>query len=99
MIDIWLLFSLLKPFVDILVQTYIETLRENPDENKTDVDDSSMKMAWSTKNADQDMGALKYKINAMMFINVCVCVACTTNLFGDVIIWFSLANKIYYLAT
>ena len=70
MIDIWLLFSLLKPFVDILVQTYIETLRENPDENKTDVDDSTMKMAWSNNNADQDMGALKYKINTMMFINV-----------------------------
>ena len=99
MIDIWLLFSLLKPFVDILVQTYIETLRENPDENKTDVDDSSMKMAWSNNNADQDMGALKYKINTMMFINMCVCVACTTNLFRDVIKWFSLANKNYYLAT
>ena len=99
MIDIWLLFSLLKPFVDILVQTYIETLRENPDENKTDVDDITMKMAWSNNNADQDMGALKYKINTMMFINVCVCIACTANLFGDVIKWFSLANKNYYLAT
>ena len=29
MIDCWLIFSLLKPFVDILVQTYIHTLREN----------------------------------------------------------------------
>ena len=27
MIDIWLIFNLLKPFVDILLQTYIETLR------------------------------------------------------------------------
>ena len=27
MIDIWLLFNLFKPFVDILLQTYIETLR------------------------------------------------------------------------
>ena len=29
MIDCWLIFSLLKPFVDILVQTYIHTLRDN----------------------------------------------------------------------
>ena len=28
MIDCWLIFSLLKPFVDILVQTYLHTLRE-----------------------------------------------------------------------
>ena len=27
MIDYWLIFNLLKPFVDIIVQTYIETLR------------------------------------------------------------------------
>ena len=31
MIDIWLIFNLCKPFVDILVQTYIETLREEDD--------------------------------------------------------------------
>ena len=32
MIDIWLLFNLFKPFVDIIMQTYIETLKaeENP---------------------------------------------------------------------
>ena len=30
MIDCWLIFSLLKPFVDILVQTFIHTLREAP---------------------------------------------------------------------
>ena len=30
MIDCWLIFSLLKPFVDTLVQTYIHTLREAP---------------------------------------------------------------------
>ena len=29
MIDCWLIFSLIKPFVDILVQTYIHTLRDN----------------------------------------------------------------------
>ena len=29
MIDCWLIFSLLKPFVDIIVQTYMHTLKEN----------------------------------------------------------------------
>ena len=29
MLDCWLIFSLLKPFVDIIVQTYIHTLRDN----------------------------------------------------------------------
>ena len=29
MIDCWLIFSLLKPFLDIIVQTYIHTLRED----------------------------------------------------------------------
>ena len=28
MIDCWLIFSLLKPFVDIILQTYIQTLRD-----------------------------------------------------------------------
>ena len=27
MVDTWLLFNLFKPFVDIIMQTYIETLR------------------------------------------------------------------------
>ena len=31
MIDLWLIFSLLKPFVDIIIQTFIETLRDNPE--------------------------------------------------------------------
>ena len=30
MIDCWLIFSLFKPFVDTLVQTFIHTLREAP---------------------------------------------------------------------
>ena len=30
MIDCWLIFSLLKPFVDIIVQTYIHTMRAAP---------------------------------------------------------------------
>ena len=42
MIDCWLIFSLLKPFVDILVQTYIHTLRE---------DQISKARAWSKKES------------------------------------------------
>ena len=34
MMDIWLLFGLFKPFIDIILQTYIETLRDNPEESK-----------------------------------------------------------------
>ena len=58
MMDIWLLFSLLKPFVDILVQTYIETLRENPDEGKENGGDSK-KDAWSPPVNDD---SLKYEL-------------------------------------
>ena len=47
MIDCWLIFSLLKPFVDIIVQTYIETLRENPDDEKKETEKPE---AWSQKN-------------------------------------------------
>ena len=32
MIDVWLIFNLLKPFIDIIVQTYIESLREAEDQ-------------------------------------------------------------------
>ena len=45
MIDIWLLFSLLKPFVDIIVQTYIETLRDHPDDSKGE-EEEPKKNAW-----------------------------------------------------
>ena len=58
MIDIWLIVSLLKPFVDIIVQTYIETLRENPDEQKQENDDK--KPAWGDhNNKDVKMDGLK----------------------------------------
>ena len=47
MIDCWLIFNLLKPFVDIIVQTYIETLRENPEDEKKETEKPE---AWSQKN-------------------------------------------------
>ena len=31
MIDIWLLFNMFKPFIDIIMQTYIETQRNEDD--------------------------------------------------------------------
>ena len=49
MIDIWLLFNLMKPFVDIMVQTYVETMRVHPDEVEADKEDiiSVSKSAWA----------------------------------------------------
>ena len=34
MIDCWLIFNLFKPFVDIILQTYIQTLRERSGEKQ-----------------------------------------------------------------
>ena len=44
MIDNWLILSLLKPFVDIIFQTYLESLRYELIERT--VDQSEKKMAW-----------------------------------------------------
>ena len=46
MIDCWLIFNLLKPFVDIIVQTYIESLRENPDARDARDSDSET-LSWA----------------------------------------------------
>ena len=49
MMDVWLLFSLFKPFIDIILQTYIETLRVPPNETKDSDIDCSVdiaKTAW-----------------------------------------------------
>ena len=35
MIDLWMLFSLLKPFVDIMIQTYVESLRSEDEGSDT----------------------------------------------------------------
>ena len=59
--DIWLLFGLFKPFIDIILQTYIETLRENPEEGKEsglDVGSDNSKTAWM--NEKVKMNELKY---------------------------------------
>ena len=51
MIDAWLLFSLFKPFVDIIVQTYIETLRESQKDPKNP---SEIRQAWPFKKTDDE---------------------------------------------
>jgi len=45
-IDYWLIFSLLKPFVDIIVQTYIHTLTEKYQEAAV-----TKGQAWSLKES------------------------------------------------
>ena len=45
MIDMWFLLSLLKPFIDIITQTYIETLREDTEE-KMEIEN----IAWEDKD-------------------------------------------------
>ena len=65
MIDYWLIFNLLKPFVDIIVQTYIETLRED---NKKEEEGSEVfpigekapKEVWfERKDSSGQMNSLK----------------------------------------
>ena len=63
MMDIWLLFGLFKPFIDIILQTYIETLRDNPEEGKEsglDGGSDSSKTAWM--NEKVKMNELKYVV-------------------------------------
>ena len=62
MMDIWLLFGLFKPFIDIILQTYIETLRANPEEDKEggkDIHGDNSKTAWKN-NESVNMNQLKY---------------------------------------
>ena len=56
MIDAWLLFSLFKPFVDIIVQTYIETLRTGQKEPKNP---SEIRQVWALKNVKDESERLK----------------------------------------
>ena len=65
MIDVWFLFNLLKPFVDIIVQTFMETLREHPEENHEKEEfftkDFAKNFAWiDNGKTKESMNALKY---------------------------------------
>ena len=65
MIDYWLIFNLLKPFVDIIVQTYIETLREDNKKEEEGsevfpVRDEALKEVWlERKDSSGKMNSLK----------------------------------------
>ena len=58
MIDVWFLFNLLKPFVDIIAQTFIETLREHPDEKNVKEENFAWLECINSKKVS--MYALKY---------------------------------------
>ena len=62
MIDYWLIFNLLKPFIDIIVQTYIETLRDNPDDHKreeVEEEKETSKEVWIDKKISPAMKDMK----------------------------------------
>ena len=62
MIDFWLIFNLLKPFIDIIVQTYIETLRDNTDDHKKEEPEEekeNVKELWVDKKISPPMKDLK----------------------------------------
>jgi len=59
MIDVWLIFNLLKPFIDIIVQTYIESLRE-AEQDKDEVA-LSEKQAWVEEDANENEQKLRSK--------------------------------------
>ena len=63
MMDIWLLFGLFKPFIDIILQTYIETLRahEAKDGDKDFIGDIS-KTAWQNRETSK-INDFKYTIS------------------------------------
>ena len=62
MIDYWLIFNLMKPFIDIIVQTYIETLRDNPDDHKKEEEEEgkdNAKEVWIDKKVSPPMKDMK----------------------------------------
>ena len=62
MIDVWLLFNLLKPFIDIIVNTYIENLRDMRKTQKATLD-NSMRVSSAWKQVGLAPLAPTYKIN------------------------------------
>ena len=81
MLDCWLIFSLLKPFVDIIVQTYKHTLRERLQETP-----GSKALAWSKKENN-------WKIDfCQMFVRVVYPI-----FFLAFIVIFWLVGLVYYI--
>ena len=76
MIDVWLLFNLLKPFVDIIVQTYVETMREHPDEKEEETE--GPRSAWvipreGRKAKSESLEAMRYEVAVMTAITIHDC--------------------------
>ena len=72
MMDVWLLFSLFKPFIDIILQTYIETLRVPPDEAKDsdmDCNGDISKTAWQN-GFEYNRSNFYCKINNLSFRSI-----------------------------
>ena len=62
MIDYWLILNLLKPFIDIIVQTYIETLRDNTEDQKKEEHEEekeNVQKLWVNKKISPPMNDLK----------------------------------------
>ena len=56
MIDVWLLFNLMKPFVDIIINTYIENVRgENETNKKKEVFYERNSSAWDKQAGKQKL--------------------------------------------
>ena len=59
MIDIWLVFNLFKPFVDILLHTYVETISDETDfhnyaEEEEEEDPTRARSAWSPDKVSKE---------------------------------------------
>ena len=64
MIDVWLLFNLLKPFIDIIVNTYIENLRDAKKPQKAEATlDNSLRVSSAWQKVGLAPLAPTYKIN------------------------------------
>ena len=67
MIDIWLLFSLMKPFVDIIINTYIENVRgESEALKKKEVVYDGNKSAWDKNSEKQVKDVVKFPENGVL---------------------------------
>ena len=63
MMDIWLLFGLFKPFIDIILQTYIETLRAHEaKDGDMDFSGDISKTAWQSRETSK-INDFKYTIS------------------------------------
>ena len=69
MIDVWLLFNLLKPFIDIIVNTYIENLRDAKKPQKAEATlDNSLRVSSAWQKVGLAPLAPAYKINKGTYV-------------------------------